>query len=44
MGTTGQELMADLRRQAERLGTEIRFGIVDRVDFGTLANAPIPIE
>ncbi|MBP5716757.1 MAG: FAD-dependent oxidoreductase [Bacteroidales bacterium] len=40
-GITGQELMADLRRQAERLGTDIRFGIVDRVDFGTLANAPI---
>ncbi len=40
-GITGQELMADLRRQAERLGTDIRFGIVDRVDFGTSANAPV---
>lgn len=32
-GTTGPELMEDLRKQAERLGAEVRFGIVDRVDF-----------
>lgn len=34
-GTTGPELMEDLRKQAERLGAEIRFGIVDRVEFST---------
>ena len=34
-GTTGPELMDDLRRQAERLGAQIRYGIVDRVDFAT---------
>ena len=34
-GTTGPELMDDLRRQAERLGALIRYGIVDRVDFAT---------
>lgn len=32
-GTTGPELMEDLRKQAERLGAEIRYGIVDRVEF-----------
>jgi len=34
-GTTGTELMEDLRKQAERLGTDIRFGIVTQVDFCT---------
>lgn len=32
-GTTGPELMDDLRAQAERLGTEIREGIITKVDF-----------
>lgn len=32
-GTTGPELMEDLRKQAERLGAEIRYGIIDRVEF-----------
>ena len=32
-GITGQELMADLRRQAERLGAVVRFGIIDRVQY-----------
>lgn len=32
-GVSGQELMADLRKQAERLGADIRFGIVDKVEF-----------
>lgn len=32
-GITGNELMDDLRRQAERLGTEIRMGEVTAVDF-----------
>ena len=32
-GVTGQQLMADLRQQAERLGAQIRFGIVDSVKY-----------
>jgi len=34
-GTTGNDLMEDLRKQAERLGTEVRYGIVEKVDFST---------
>lgn len=32
-GVQGPQLMEDLRAQAERLGTEMRFGIVTSVDF-----------
>ena len=32
-GTTGQELMDDLRAQAERLGAEVREGLVTKVEF-----------
>ena len=32
-GVTGPVLMEDLRKQAERFGTDIRFGIVTGVDF-----------
>lgn len=32
-GTTGQELMDDLRAQAERLGAEVREGLVTKVKF-----------
>ena len=32
-GVTGPVLMEDLRKQAERFGTDIRFGIVTDVDF-----------
>lgn len=32
-GITGPEMMEDLQKQAERFGTEVRFGIIDRVDF-----------
>lgn len=34
-GTTGNEMMDDLRTQAERLGTDIRMGAVTAVDFST---------
>ncbi|HPT13240.1 MAG TPA: thioredoxin-disulfide reductase, partial [Bacteroidales bacterium] len=32
-GTKGPELMEDMQRQAERFGTDIRFGIINEVDF-----------
>lgn len=32
-GITGPELMQDLQHQAERFGTDVRFGIIDKVDF-----------
>ncbi len=34
-GVDGNQLMDDLRKQAERLGAEIRFGVINHVDFGT---------
>lgn len=39
-GTTGPQLMEDLRRQAERLGAEVRFGMVSHVDFSLEASKP----
>src|SRR6201989_38732 len=35
-GIMGPEMMEDFRRQAERLGTDIRFGYVSSVDFSSL--------
>jgi len=32
-GTQGPEMMEDFRQQAERFGTDIRFGYVNKVDF-----------
>lgn len=32
-GITGPELMEDLKQQAERFGTDVRFGLVTEVDF-----------
>jgi thioredoxin reductase (NADPH) len=32
-GTQGPEMMEDFRKQAERFGTEIRYGYVNKVDF-----------
>lgn len=34
-GVDGNQLMDDLRKQAERLGADIRYGTVDHVEFGT---------
>lgn len=39
-GTTGPQLMDDLRQQAVRLGTDVRFGTVTRVDFATQPKQP----
>ena len=39
-GTTGPELMDDLRAQAESLGTEIREGIITKVDFSLDGKEP----
>lgn len=32
-GTTGNDLMADLKKQAERFGAQSRFGVISRVDL-----------
>ena len=32
-GVSGNDMMEDFRRQAERFGTDIRFGIATDVDF-----------
>lgn len=34
-GVTGPIMMEDLQHQAERFGADIRFGIIDKVDFQT---------
>lgn len=34
-GITGPVMMEDLRAQAERFGTQVRFGYVNKVDFST---------
>ena len=39
-GTTGQELMDDLRAQAERLGTDLRDGIITKVELSKDGKAP----
>lgn len=36
-GTDGTAMMEDLKNQAERFGTEVRFGMVTKVDFSTEA-------
>ena len=32
-GIKGSEMMADLKRQAQRFGADVRFGVVTNVDF-----------
>lgn len=39
-GVSGPVLMEDLQHQAERFGTDIRFGIIDKVDF---SNRPFKV-
>ena len=40
-GITGSEMMEDLKKQAQRVGTEVSFGIVTKVDF---SKRPFSIE
>lgn len=40
-GVDGNQMMADLRRQAERFGTDVRSGVVTRVD---LSQRPFRVE
>ena len=40
-GITGTEMMEDLKKQAERLGTQVRYGIVTKVDF---SKRPFAVE
>ena len=39
-GVTGPQLMNDIRRQAERLGADIRHGFIAKVDFAKEAGKP----
>ena len=41
MGVTGTSLMEDLKKQAERFGTEVRYGVVSKVDF---SERPFKVE
>ena len=41
-GVTGPVLMDDLRKQAERFGTDIRNGIVTKADLIPLSSRPVP--
>ena len=40
-GITGTEMMEDLKKQAERFGTQVRYGAVTKVDF---SNRPFVLE
>jgi thioredoxin reductase (NADPH) len=41
MGITGPEMMENFRKQAERLGTDIRYGYVSEVNFSSLPHKVI---
>jgi thioredoxin reductase (NADPH) len=43
-GVMGPEMMEDFRKQAERLGTDIRFGYVSSVDFSSLPHKVVVDE
>jgi thioredoxin reductase (NADPH) len=43
-GILGPEMMEDFRRQAERLGTDIRFGYVSSVDFSAMPHKVVVDE
>ena len=40
-GITGTEMMEDLKKQAERFGTQVRYGVVTKVDF---SKRPFTVE
>ena len=40
-GLTGSEMMEDLKKQAERFGTQVRYGVVTKVDF---SKRPFTVE
>ncbi|OKS88059.1 Thioredoxin reductase [Mucilaginibacter polytrichastri] len=43
-GIQGTEMMENFRKQAERLGTDIRFGYITSVDFSTLPHKVVVDE
>ncbi|TCD01143.1 thioredoxin-disulfide reductase [Pedobacter psychroterrae] len=43
-GITGPEMMEDFRKQAERFGTDVRFGYVSSVDFSSLPHKVVVDE
>jgi thioredoxin reductase (NADPH) len=43
-GITGPDMMEDFRKQAERFGTDIRFGYVSSVDFSSLPHKVVVDE
>jgi thioredoxin reductase (NADPH) len=43
-GIMGPEMMEDLRKQAERFGTDIRFGYVSSVDFSSMPHKVVVDE
>ncbi|MEQ7801572.1 thioredoxin-disulfide reductase [Pedobacter sp. ASV1-7] len=43
-GVTGPDMMEDFRKQAERFGTDIRFGYVSSVDFSSLPHKVVVDE
>src|SRR5476651_1081279 len=43
-GILGPEMMEDFRKQAERLGTDIRFGYVSSVDFSSMPHKVVVDE
>src|ERR1700712_4974931 len=43
-GILGPEMMEDFRKQAERLGTDVRFGYVSSVDFSSLPHKVVVDE
>ena len=43
-GITGPEMMQDLEQQARRFGTDIRYGIVTRVDFSQPAQKRVWVD
>jgi thioredoxin reductase (NADPH) len=43
-GVQGPQMMEDFRKQAERMGTDVRFGLVTKVDFSSLPHKVIVDE